>query len=234
MYGVKGKKLQRQYKNSLSGFKTWEAKEHAEHWLIYPQNVTEALSIDEVALSGGELYTIVTTKSAKGKKGCLVAIIRDTLAETVISHLRKISESIRLQVKEITLDMSGSMKLIAKKCFPNAVQVIDRFHVQQLASEALQDLRIKYRWDALEYENTMVLEARKEGQSYVPEVFSNGETRKQLLARSRHLLYKSPHRWSEDQQKRASLLFEQYPDLKKAYQITNNLRQIYNQKITNL
>ncbi|HTN37286.1 MAG TPA: transposase, partial [Arachidicoccus sp.] len=76
--------------------------------------------------------------------------------------------------------------------------------------------------------------ARKEGQSYVPEVFSNGETRKQLLARSRHLLYKSPHRWSEDQQKRASLLFEQYPDLKKAYQITNNLRQIYNQKITNL
>ena len=33
------------------------------------------------------------------------------------------------------------MALIAKKCFPNAVQVIDRFHVQQLATEALQEIR---------------------------------------------------------------------------------------------
>ncbi|WP_262904317.1 transposase [Chryseobacterium rhizoplanae] len=34
--------------------------------------------------------------------------------------------------------MAGSMKRIAKRCFPNAVQVIDRFHVQKLATDALQ------------------------------------------------------------------------------------------------
>lgn len=84
MYGVKGKKFQRQYKNKISEFKIWGDKPHAEQWLIYPENITEALSIDEVALSGGELYTVVTSKKAKGKKGCLVAIIKETQSDRVI------------------------------------------------------------------------------------------------------------------------------------------------------
>jgi len=33
------------------------------------------LSIDETALSNGELYTIVTNKEAKGRKGVIVSII---------------------------------------------------------------------------------------------------------------------------------------------------------------
>jgi transposase len=41
------------------------------------------------------------------------------------------------------------MKLIAKTAFPMATQVIDRFHVQQLATDAVQDIRIKYRWEAI-------------------------------------------------------------------------------------
>ncbi|AYN04473.1 hypothetical protein EAG11_10010 [Flavobacterium sp. 140616W15] len=44
-------------------------------------------------------------------------------------------------VQEITLDIANSLKLIPKRCFPKAVQ----FHVQKLALEALQELRIKYR-----------------------------------------------------------------------------------------
>ncbi|WP_238652259.1 transposase [Flavobacterium psychrophilum] len=45
------------------------------------------------------------------------------------------------------------MGLIAKKCFPNATCVTDRFHVQKLATEALQEIRIKYRWQAIDQEN---------------------------------------------------------------------------------
>ena len=40
------------------------------------------LSIDEVALSQGELYTIVTNKKFKGKKGSLVAIVAGTKSRT--------------------------------------------------------------------------------------------------------------------------------------------------------
>ncbi|WP_449403923.1 transposase [Flavobacterium daejeonense] len=81
------------------------------------------LSIDEVALSQGELYTIVTNKSFKGKKGSLVAIVAGTKADQVIEHISKIDYKKRCRVKEITLDMANTMKLISKKCFPKAVQV---------------------------------------------------------------------------------------------------------------
>lgn len=231
MYGVNGRKFQRQYKKKISDFNTWEEKPHAEEWLIFPENITEELSIDEVALSGGELYTVVTSKKAKGKKGCLVAIIRETQSDTVIEHLMKISRKLRLKVKEITLDMAGSMKLIAKICFPKAVQVIDRFHVQKLSSEALQEIRIKHRWEAIEEENNAILEAKKQGLTHNPEIYSNGDSKRQLLARSRHLLYKSPSNWSESQKERADILFKLYPDIEQAYVLTNTLRVIYNQKI---
>ena len=39
--------------------------------------------------------------------------------------------------------MAGNMNLIAKKCFPNATRVSDRFHVQKLSIEALQEIRIQ-------------------------------------------------------------------------------------------
>ena len=186
------------------------------------------LSIDEVALSQGELYTIVTNKKAKGKKGCLVAVIAGTKAEYVIEHISKIDYKKRSLVQEITLDMANSMKLISKRCFPRAVQVTDRFHVQKLALEALQEIRIKYRWEAMDNENRLILQAKKEKKIYVPELLPNGDSVKQLLARSRYVLYKSRDKWTQRQNERAQLLFGLYPDIKKAYSLTQQLRGIYN------
>lgn len=181
-------------------------------------------------MSKGELYTIVTSKAGKGQKNTLVAIVKGTKSETVIEHLLKLPKHLRDKVKEITLDMAGSMKLIAKKCFSNAVQVIDRFHVQKLVSEAVQNIRLKYRWQEMENENNAIIHARLEKRTYIPEILENGDSIRQLLARSRHLLYKSPNNWTLDQQKRADLLFDLYPEIKQAYNLTNSLRAIYNQK----
>ncbi|MGQ7871479.1 ISL3 family transposase, partial [Sunxiuqinia sp. sy24] len=114
--------------------------------MIFPDNIGTHLSIDETSLSNGELYTILTNKAAKGKKGALVAMVKGTKAEDVIEALRTIPLRARRKVKEITLDMAGSMGLIAKQCFPKAIRVIDRFHVQKLALDALQEIRIKHRW----------------------------------------------------------------------------------------
>ena len=128
-YGVNGKKLGRQYRDYLSEFKDWKAKKHAKEWLVFPENMGKYLSIDETALSKGELYTIITNKKAKGKKGAIVAIMAGTKVEPIIEQLLKIPKSKRDKVKEITLDMANSMKFIATKCFPKAIQVTDRFHV---------------------------------------------------------------------------------------------------------
>jgi hypothetical protein len=38
-------------------------KRDMHQWIIYPENIGTHLAIDEVALSQGELYTIVTNKS---------------------------------------------------------------------------------------------------------------------------------------------------------------------------
>jgi len=46
--------------------------------LLFPENIGKYLSINETALSNGELYTIVTNKSAKGKKGAILAMIKGT------------------------------------------------------------------------------------------------------------------------------------------------------------
>nr|WP_317133045.1 transposase [Flavobacterium ustbae] len=216
-----------QYKDFLSDFKIWDQKKHAKKWLVFPKNIGRRLSIDETSLSNGELYTIVTNKSARGRKGTIVAMAAGTKAESVIEVIDKIPLKRRNQVKEITLDMAGNMNLIAKKCFPNAVRVTDRFHVQKLATEALQEIRIKYRWQAIDLENEAIGKSKKSNRKYEPEILSNGDTLKQLLARSRYFLYKSKCKWSENQAERAQILFGLYPNIQTAYNLTQDLRTVF-------
>ena len=196
--------------------------------MLFPENIGSHLSLDETAFSNGDLYTILTNKAAKGKDGAIIAMVKGTKAETVINILNKISLTQRNKVKEVTLDMAGNMGLIVKNSFPNASLVIDRFHVQKLALDALQEIRIKHRWEALDNENDAIENAKNKSLKYTPEVLSNGDTLKQLLARSRYLLYKSSSKWTENQVERADILFKHYPDIEKAYKLCQNLSWIFN------
>ncbi|MDM1376403.1 transposase [Myroides marinus] len=227
-FNINGKKLQRQYRDSLSDFHDWEHKDHAKDYLLFPENIGPKISIDETALSKGELYTIITNKYAKGKKGSLIAIFSGTKVEPIIEKLLTISSRTRAKVKEVTLDMANSMKNIVTKCFVNAVQVTDRFHVQKLVNEAVQDIRVQERWIALDAENTQILEAKKYGKHFTPIEFDNGDTAKQLLIRSRYLLTRDISKWTTNQKQRADILFQQYPVLKQAYSLSQQLRTIYN------
>ena len=195
---------------------------------MFSKNLRSHLSLDETAFSNGDLYTILTNKKAKGKKGAIVAMVKGTKAETVIKILHKIPLKQRNKVKEITLDMAGNMGLIVKKSFPNATLVIDRFHVQKLALDALQEIRIKHRWEAIDTESDAIENARNRNLKYTPELLSNGDSLKQLLARSRYLLYKSSSKWTENQSQRADILFNKYPDIEKAYKLCQNLAWIFN------
>jgi transposase len=195
--------------------------------LIFPENIGPYLSLDETSLSHGELYTILTNKEAKGKKKTIVAILKGTQSETIIPLLERIPEYLRKRVQEITLDLAGNMSLIVRRCFPQATIVIDRFHVQQLATEALQEIRIHHRWQAIEADNEAIEQSRISKKAYMPEILTNGETLKQLLARSRYLLYKSEHNWTLEQKMRAEVLFARYPDIQKAYNLSQKLSWIY-------
>jgi len=78
--------------------------------------------------------------------------------------------------------MSPTMVKIARKSFPKATIVTDRFHVQQLAYDAVQEIRIAHRWEAIEQENKEIELARSLKKKYVAHVLENGDTLKQLLA----------------------------------------------------
>jgi transposase len=226
-YGINSRKLQRHYKHNVSGFHQWDQKSHAEDYLVFPENIGENISIDEVSLSQGEVYTFVTNKKGRGKQGSLIAVIKGTLSKDIISVLEKIPLEARNQVKEVTLDMANNMELSVKKSFPTAFLVTDRFHVVKLVIEALQHHRVKFRWDELDKENEAIALAKEKKCRYKPIILSNGDTPKQLLARCKYIIVKKPTEWTENQKIRAEILFKRYPTLKKMYHHTLEFRSLY-------
>ena len=234
-FDIDGDLFERQYKRHLSGYRQWKDTPeglHAGQWRVFPQNIGPHLSIDETSLSRGELYTIVTNKEAHGRKHSIVAIVLGTDSDVVLRALRQIKSELRNKVKEITLDLSESMHRICRLAFPKASRVIDRFHLQRLALDAVQEIRIKHRWDAINADTDGRESAKIEGRKYVAERLENGDTLKELLARGRYALFKSPEKWTVSQRQRAGMLFRLYPDLKEAYCLSQKLRAIFNKRST--
>lgn len=216
----------------MSDFSTWDQKKHADKWILFKENIGANLSIDETSLTNGELYTIITNKAGHGGKGSLVAIIAGTKASDVIRILEKVPRKTREIVHEVTLDMSHAMDSIINSSFPRATIVTDRFHVAQLVSDAVQEIRVTARREALREENTAILLAKKEKRPYRPVLYENGDTKKQLLARGHYVLFKTQNDWSERQKKRANILFREFPNIKHCYHLSMQFRAWYENKTT--
>jgi len=185
------------------------------------------LFVYEVDLSNGDLYTIVTNKAAHGKQGALVAMVEGTKSDDVAKVLSRIDLIERNLVTEVTLDMSPAMERIVRDSFRRARFVTDRFHVQQLISDAIQEVRMVFRREAIQAENDALLKAKKEGVRYVSKTYENGDTVKQLLARSRYLIFKPSSKWHKSQKERSEILFREFPKIKKAYGLTMMFRNCY-------
>jgi transposase len=155
-------------------------------------------------------------------------MIRGTRSEDIINVLNRIALSKRLEVVEVSLDMASNMRKACEMAFPNASLVIDRFHVVRLVMDAMQHARIDQRWKEIDKENEAIQQARSKGARYKPLILSNGDTPKQLLARSRYLLYKLPSQWTQSHLHRVGLLFQLYPSIEKAYRLAWDFRSIYN------
>ena len=144
-YHIDAHTFEKQYKETLSGFRDWDQLDHADSWLLFPENIGPHLAIDESSLSNGELYTFVTNRDRHTGEGSLVAVVSGTKSEDVIQVLKRIDEEERMKVEEVTLDLSDSMRKIVSVAFPKAQRVIDRFHIQKLACDAVQEIRVAHR-----------------------------------------------------------------------------------------
>lgn len=235
--GMDAKKLSRWYKDSLSGYK--EAKANGDikrHDLVVqegyseqrikvpifkPDNLGDYLAIDEKTIDG-ICYTILSNRETNK----IVMMAATLKVKHLTALLSQIPVTQRYSVKSITRDLSASYEWLCRACFPNAYQVADKFHIIREVLEQLQSTRIRHRQELLALErkkNKTTLEKLS-----LNEECANGDTLKQLLHRSRGLLFKREHEWTEEQSSRAIELFKRYPEIKEIYKYCQKIRQWYN------
>ena len=210
--------------------------------MLFPNNFGNDMSLDETCLSNGEVYTILTNKAAHGGRGALAAMVRGVASDTVSAILKKVPRELRRGVRTVTTDLSSAMMLTVRNVFPKAKLINDRFHVQQLMTEAVDQMRITFRWEVLAEENEAIKKHRAKRKAahtrakkdligeWEPERMPNGETRPQIMARSRHIILMHRSKWNAQQQARAEILFRMFPKLEKAYNLYLDLVDIFNRK----
>ena len=226
MYCVNGKHFAELYRNKISGYAQWRESELSCGFYFNAANIGPYMSLDETCMSNGEVWTFLTNKDGHGGRGTLAAAIPGTKSDEIISTLiGAMGKSMRRKVKEVTCDLSPSMMLIAAEVFYNAHVVNDRFHVQQVYNEAVDEIRVDIR-------RQLIAEDNARDKSEPPVTYSNGETMRQILARSKHTLMMSQNKWTDIQRHRANILFKHYPILKDAYRLAMELRRIFNMQIS--
>jgi transposase len=215
------------YRNYLSGYpeavenKEWgkdnfKGSDKREKYVpvLKPENFGEQMAVDEKMIDE-EFYTVMTNRET-GK----IALLAETLQVADLSKLiDKIGEA-KDKVKTITLDLSPTYERFCEQCF-NATLVADKFHIVKHIIEAVQTLRLRLKQEEI----SKLPPTKKERKVYEKQTrLINGESRIEMLTRSRYVLFKYQQDWTPSQQKRAALLFETYPSLQKAYDLTQKLR----------
>ena len=245
--GICGKKIFTWYRNTLSGFTDKDAQyklhEHdtADKSLLdkktgkpkvipvpifNPGHLGADMALDDKN-AGGEGYTILSNKNT----GKIALMIMTVKTEIICEALGRMPAALLARVKTVSKDLAENYDWVARSMFFSAVRIADKFHVIRLGMEALQDIRIRYRQERLSLERKRNEKWKKSGEKIKdippPEVLCNGETLKQLLAKSRYLLFRFKTEWTETQQQRAELLFGHFPELEEAYGIICGFRNFY-------
>ncbi len=210
--------------------------------ILKPENFGPNMAVDDKNI-WWEVYTIISNKDT-WKIAVMIMSIKFKVIEWVLD---KIPQNIRWSVKTISKDFAESYDWVARMCFPMATRIWDKFHVIQMALDALQAVRIKYRQIALTKERERIELhrsqekknkelAKRNWEFYIKKDLpklkrhDNEDTEMELLARSRWLLFKFEKDWSDTQRERSKILFKQYPEIKKAHSVICSFRWWYNYK----
>ena len=236
MFSIKPKTLHHWYKEELSGYPqaiaggTWGTKQiqiadketgeivkQKEVPIAKPENFGTHMTVDEKQI-GKKMYTIMTNTHT-GKIALLAQTMKpDELKQAIENYCSQKAG----EVKSISCDMSPSYKKFCRNTFVNTQLVIDKFHVIKHLMDALQQVRKSLKIQCINEDKTGVL-------------VGNGESEKQwtyieMLERSRYILCKMEVEWDTDEQEIMAVLFQKYPVLKKAYDLTQQLRNWYHGK----
>lgn len=126
----------------VSWDRVYEAVKYAVSWGLEHRDLSgiEAIGVDEVQWHRGHQYQTVVYQLDEGRKR-LLWIGRDRTAKTLLRFFRFLGKQRTAQIQFVCSDMwRAYLKVIAKKV-PQAVHVLDRFHVMQRIGKAINEVR---------------------------------------------------------------------------------------------
>ena len=161
------------------------------------------IGIDEISHRKGHRYLTVVVDHDTGR---LVWAAPGRDRETVEAFFDALGQERCKEVELVSCDMASWIAgPVAERC-PDAVRCVDPFHVIQLATDALDQIRREV-WN----------QARRAGQA----------DRARELKGARFALWKNPDRLTERQQGKLSAIQQTNKPLYRAYLLKEQLRQIY-------
>ena len=106
---------------------------------LYKHYLPEAICIDEfTALKRTMAFNICDAKTGK-----TIDLVLDRTIDNLENYFRYYLEKTRKKVKYVVMDMYKPYIKLIKDMFPNALIIIDMFHIVQLISKSLNKTRIK-------------------------------------------------------------------------------------------
>jgi transposase len=161
------------------------------------------IGIDEISHRTGQRYLTVVVCHDTGR---LVWAAAGRDRQTVERFLDALGEERCKQIELVSCDMAGWIAGPIADRLPDAVRCVDPFHVVQLATDALDEVRREV-WN----------EARRAGHDQLA----------RRLKGARYALWKNPERLTQRQQAKLAMIQQTNRRLYRAYLLKEQLRQIY-------
>ena len=206
------------------------------------KNFGSHMAIDEKQI-GHDFYTIMSNRES-GK----LAMIAKTMKYNELNLIFDSHPTVASKVQTLTRDFSNLYKKVGNQIFSKSIQIGDKFHIIKSLMDAHQSIRIRYRQKELTDKRKAFIAFKSEEKerkkecaqrgatfkkrkfNYKEKRYSNGETKLELLARGRYLLYKYDNKWSEKEKKRAEILFRLFPEIEIAYKLSCGFRDFMSRK----
>lgn len=199
-------------------------------WYFNKSLLWTRICIDEKNINW-EVYTIFSNPDLDK---WLIWIIPWTKSKLVSELVReKTNFTDRIIVKEIALDMASSMEWIARELFPQATQVVDRFHVMKNVLEDIQALRTKIKTNITKELLDLETQAKIDRVQFIPKKYNINstlsETKKELITRIRYQLFKRRKDWNNTQLERWEVLkkIDDFQDIVCFYDLLSDLYAIF-------
>lgn len=154
------------------------------------------LGVDEHSFRGRNL--VITLTEVKQKK--LLDILKDDNQKTLEAWLENMPEYAKKQIDEVCMDLKIAYRNSVEKILPYAQITADRFHVEQLASRVLDQIR---------------------------SVVVSSEGRRMNI---KEMLLKGKEKLTQKEKQKLEIVFQRYqrfPILYEAYFIKEKIRQMY-------